>query len=100
MAVNACEFPRGTDGAVGCTSIDTSIAVTVRTDAGLVTVPLAPGAAAVMFVLPCATPVACPVASMVAAAAFEEFHVAVAVMFCVVPSLRWAVAVNAITLPI
>ena len=47
-----------------------------------------------MLLEPIATPVATPPALIVAAAAFEEIHVAELVRFCVVPSLKVPVAVN------
>jgi len=59
---------------------------------------------AVMFVLPTATPVANPcvpaVLLIVANVVFDEFHVAVAVRFCVEPSLNVPVAVNCCVAPL
>ena len=43
---------------------------------------------------PAAAPVARPLVLMLAAAVFEEVHVAELVRFCVVPSLKVPVAVN------
>jgi hypothetical protein len=72
----------------GVTVIDASAApVTVKLKTGEEVIPFM---LAVMFVLPMATPVANPWAPaallMVAAAVFDEFHVAVLVRFCVEPS--------------
>jgi hypothetical protein len=65
--------------------------VALNTNSGAATVStaaleLTPLCAAVIFAVPAATPVAIPAMLIVAAAVFEEFHVAVLDKFCVVPS--------------
>src|SRR5579863_5506243 len=63
--------------------------------------PVIPPDTALMEVKPALTPAArafgvtCPVPSTVATAVFVELHVAVAVKSCVLPSLKWPVAVRA-----
>ena len=77
--VTAMETRLGGGGAVG----------TVR-----VAAPETPLSAAVIVVEPCATAFARPALLMVATVVAELVHVAVAVTFCVEPSLYVAVAVN------
>ena len=74
-------------GVPGVTAMEVKTgAVTVRPLVA-VTVPLTPDAEAVMLVAPCVTLAANPAALTVATAAFDEDHVAVLVMLCVVPSV-------------
>ena len=54
---------------------------------------------ALMVELPAATPVAKPPAVIVATPVADEFHVAVLVRFCVLPSLYFPVAVNCSVVP-
>jgi len=89
VAVNCSVFPATTLGAgFGVTVIEVSIgAVTARLTTGDEVTPLK---AAVMLVLPIATPVANPcvpaVLLIVAAAVLDDAHVTVVVIFCVVLS--------------
>ena len=57
-------------------------------------------AIAVMFVVPTPTPVARPVALIVAAEMFDDAHVTELVRFCIVPSLNVPVAVNCCVRPL
>jgi len=90
VAVNCCVEPtfRWAGGA-GVTAIEV-IAITVSVTPGEVT----PLIAAVIEVVPWANAVANPDAEIVAVAVVAEFHVTVAVMSEVDPSLKVAVAVN------
>lgn len=70
------------DGLEGVTAIDSSFAgPTVK-----VLLPVTPTKLALIWEVPGATPVASPLAVMVAAAEFDETHVAELVRFRVVPS--------------
>ena len=83
MATNCCEFPAAIEEFAGVTAIDT------RT--GAVTVsgvePVMPLSVALMLEVPVATPVAKPLAVIVATPEADELHAAVFVTFCVVPLL-------------
>src|SRR6202163_3847378 len=90
VAVNCCVPPFVTEGFVGVTAMDTSVAaVTVS-----VVLPVMLLEAAWIVVVPAPTAVAKPAALIVATVTAEELHVAVLVRFCVVPSLNVPVAVN------
>ena len=87
VATNCCLVPFAIDGVAGVTAIETRVApVTVR-----VVLPLIAPLAAEMTVVPAATPVARPAEpaalEIVAVAGVADAQVAVAVRFCVVPSL-------------
>jgi hypothetical protein len=71
------------EGFAGVTAIDSSAVVTHSVAAGLVT----PPSVAVMLLVPVAPPVAKPLAEMLATERFEEAHVTLFVMFCVVALL-------------
>ena len=71
---------------------ETEIEVIPVTDRGAL--PLTPFSDALMVAEPAETAVARPAELMVASAVLEDFQVAVAVTFCVEPSLYVAVAVN------
>ena len=96
MAVYGWVLPAATLAAAGDTVIDCSTAaVTVRE-----AVALTPPCAAVIVTGPPAfTPVATPLALMVAMVVSDDVHVAVLVRFCVVPSEYWPVAVYGWVLP-
>jgi hypothetical protein len=86
VAVYCCVTPAAMLAVVGVTAIDCSVAaVTVSVTPGLVN----PPDAAVMLVVPAATPVAVPVPVpvIVAAAGFDDVHTTPVVSVCVVPSL-------------
>jgi len=87
VAVNCIVFPMPTVGDAGVTAMDCNVtepAVTVRGSLGLTMLPCV----AVICVVPAATPVANPVvAPIVAKAAFDDFHVTLAVMVFVELSL-------------
>ena len=90
VAVNCCVVPAGTDGFAGVTAIDTSVGgVTVN----VVDPPIEPSVAWIVA-LPVDIPVANPAPFMVATLVFEEDHDAELVVFCVLPSVYVAVAVN------
>ena len=90
IAVNCCVVPAGTDGFAGVTAIDTSVGgVTVN----VVDPPIEPSVAWIVA-LPVDIPVANPAPFMVATLVFEEDHDAELVVFCVLPSVYVAVAVN------
>ena len=94
VATNCCVVPFAIDGVAGVTAIDTSVAaVTVS-----IVLPLIAPLVAEMTVVPAATLVARPAApaafEIVAVAAVAETQVAVAVRFCVVPTLKLPVATN------
>jgi hypothetical protein len=76
VAVNCCEPGFATVGVAGVTAIETKFGVTVNTAIFEVT----PESVAVMFEVPTATPVARPVAEIVAVAGVAEFQVTVEVM--------------------
>ena len=83
-------MPAATDAFAGVTAIDTSVGgVTVN-----VVDPLIDPDVAWTVVFPCDTLVANPVPFIVAALVFEEDHDAELVIFCVLPSVYVAVAVN------
>jgi hypothetical protein len=86
VAVYCCVTPAAMLAVVGVTAIDCSVAaVTVSVTPALVN----PPDAAVMLVVPAATPVAVPVPVpvIVAAAVFDDVHTTPVVSVCVVPSL-------------
>ena len=72
-----------------------AVALTVR-----MVVPLIAPDTALIVVVPAATPVATPEELIVATPVFDDDHVAVLVIFCVVLSLRAPVAVNGCVAPI
>ena len=77
--------------------IDCSVAaVTVRANE----LELIPFWVALILLEPIAAPAARPVALMFTAFGLEEFHVAVLVRFCVLPSLKVPVAVNCTLVPL
>jgi hypothetical protein len=97
VAVNCCVVPFAIDGFAGVTAIDTSVgavAVTVR-----VVEPLMAPEAALIVVVPAATPVANPPVVIVATVVVCEVHVAVLVKFCVELSEKVPVAVNCSVAP-
>jgi hypothetical protein len=82
VAVNCCVSPSGTDGRAGVTAMDTS-------GEGVTVSPVEPETepdTAVMVVDPGATAIACPEASIVATAVFEELQFALALRSWVLPS--------------
>jgi hypothetical protein len=90
MAVNCCVSPAATTGFAGVTAMETSAAgVTVS-----VVLPVMLPEVAEMVGVPAAWVVARPPAAIVAAAVLDDAQVAVAVRFCVVPSVYVPVAVN------
>src|SRR5207248_2966238 len=91
VAVNGTLVPLAIDVLGELIVIDCSVAaVTVRANE-LEVIPLW---IAVILLEPIAAPVARPLAVMLTAAGLEEVQVTVFVTFCVVPSLKVAVAVN------
>src|SRR6266478_5496450 len=97
VAVNCCESPLAVDGFVGLTLIDCSTAAVTVSTAVFEVIPLW---VALMSLEPMATPVARPVALIVAAAVLEEVQVTELVRFWVVPSLKVPVAVNCCESPL
>ena len=90
VAVNCFVVPLAIEGFAGVTAIDTSVgAVTVR-----VVVPLRAPEAALIVLVPAATPVANPPALTVATLVVCEVQVTVLVKFCVELSENVPVAVN------
>jgi len=90
--VNCFVVPLAIEGFAGVTAIDTSVgavAVTVR-----VVEPLMAPEAALIVLVPAATPVASPPALIVATLVVCEVHVTVLVKFCVELSENVPVAVN------
>jgi hypothetical protein len=83
VAVNCCESPFATLGLAGVTAMETSAAPCTVSVVLPVTVP----EVAEMVVVPTATAVARPPAAIVAAAVFVDAQIAVAVRFCVEPSV-------------
>ena len=97
VAVNCLVVPLVIEGFAGVTAIDTNVgavAVTVR-----VVEPLTAPEAALIVLVPAATPVAKPPALIVATLVVCEVHVAVLVRFCVELSEKVPVAVNCCVLP-
>jgi hypothetical protein len=99
VAVNACVVPSAIAGIVGVTAIETrAAALTVS-----VVDPLIEPEVAVIFAVPWPTLLATPcvpVASLiVAVVGVSELHCTLAVMFCVLPSVKVPVAVNAWVVP-
>jgi hypothetical protein len=95
VAANCCAAPLVIVGFIGVTVMDWRVAaVTVS-----VVEPAMEDDVAVIVEVPTVVPVARPAAVMVAAAVFDELHVALAVRFCVVPSLKVPVAVNCCVAP-
>src|SRR5262249_2036948 len=90
VAVNCCFCPAAMAAAAGVTAMLDNVAVVTVSGA----LPEIAPEVAVIFADPTATAVARPVLFTVATAAELEVHVAVAEMFCVVPSEKCAVAVN------
>jgi len=94
--VNCSVVPFAIDGFAGVTAIDASVAaVTVSVSAGLVT----PFSDAVICEVPVPTPVASPAELIVATVVVPEFHVTLAVRFCVLLSVYVPVAVNCSVVP-
>ena len=94
VAVNCCVRPAATDGFVGVTCIDTSVAaVTVS-----VVEPVTPASVALIVVVPTFSAVARPCEpaafEIVAIVTTDDAHVTCVVRFCVVASLNVPVAVN------
>jgi hypothetical protein len=84
VAANCSVKPLAIVGFAGVTAMDTRIAgVTVSVSAGLTMLP----SVAVMLLVPVATPVARPPTVIVAIERFEEPHITLVVMFCVLASL-------------
>src|ERR1035438_8642268 len=84
VAANCSVKPLAIAGFAGVTAIDTRIAgVTVNVSTGLTMLP----SVAVILLVPVATPVARPPAVIVAIERFEEPHITLVVMFCVLASL-------------
>ena len=82
--MNCCVRPCAMEALAGVSAIETSAGgVTVSTAELLVILP----EVAVIEDVPLATPVASPAVLMVATAGVPEFQAAVAVRFCVLPSL-------------
>ena len=98
VAVNCCKVPKGRAAVIGVTAIEVTLAlVTVRT--ALEETPLK---LAVIVVLPAATPFASPEAPFTlipATAGFDDVHCAVAVTFCVLPSVKVPMAANCVVVP-
>jgi hypothetical protein len=97
VAVNCLVVPLVIEGFAGVTAIDTSVgavAATVR-----VVEPLTAPEAALIVLVPAATPVAKPPALIVATLVVCEVHVAVLVRFCVELFEKVPVAVNCCVLP-
>ena len=95
VAVNCSFVPFAIEGFAGVTAIDTSVAaVTVR-----VVEPLMPADVASILLVPAATAVANPPATIVATVVVTELQVAVLVKFCVELSENVPVAVNCSVLP-
>jgi hypothetical protein len=90
VAMNCCVAPSGIEGFAGVTAIETSAGgVTVR-----VVDPLTEADSAAIVVTPWEALVAKPWLVIVATAVLEELHAALAVRFCVLPSVNVPVAVN------
>jgi hypothetical protein len=83
VAVNCCAVPTGIEALAGVTAIDTSTAAVTVSVLEPVILPII----ALMLDVLVATPVARPAAVIVATAGADEFHAAVLVRFCVLPSL-------------
>lgn len=84
VAVNCCEDPAVMLGSAGVTLTPVMVGAAVTVSAAL---PVMPLIVAVMFAVPVATPVARPDPLTVAAAEFDEAHVAEEVTLAVDPSL-------------
>jgi hypothetical protein len=96
VALNCFVVPFAIVGLPGVTAIDTNVAaVTVNVSPGLVT----PLSAAVICDVPVPTPVASPALFKVATVVVTEFHVTLAVRFCVLLSVYVPVAVNCSVVP-
>ncbi|HXO06277.1 MAG TPA: hypothetical protein VN884_11680 [Candidatus Sulfotelmatobacter sp.] len=96
VAVNCSVAPFAMEEFAGVTVIDTSVAeVTVR-----IVEPLMAPEAALIVLVPAATPVASPPAVIVATLAVCEVHIAVLVKFCVELSEKVPVAVNCRVVPL
>jgi hypothetical protein len=96
VAVNCCVSPLDTLGLPGVTAMEARTAgLTVS-----VVLPVMLPAVAEIVVEPAASVVARPLAAMVAVAVLEDAQVAVAVRFCVVPSVSVPVAVNCCVSPL
>ena len=81
--MNCCVVPSAIDGVTGVTAIDTkAAAVTVS-----IVDPLIEPEVAVMLAVPSPMLVVSPAVLMVAVAGVSELHCAVAVMFCMLPSV-------------
>jgi hypothetical protein len=84
VAVNCWVVPLAIDGLLGATAIETNVAAVTASVAALL---VTPPDIAVMLDVPVATPVAKPAELIVATEGAAEFHVAIAVRFCVLLSL-------------
>jgi hypothetical protein len=82
VAVNCCAPLSGIDAFAGVTAIDTSAGVTVNVVELVMLLTVA-----LTLEVPVVTPVAKPPATIVAIPGADEFHVAVLVRLCMVPSL-------------
>jgi hypothetical protein len=92
VAVNCCVAPAAIEALVGVMAIELSVAVVTVSTTAFEVFPLI---AAVMFDVPAPFPVATPAALIVATVVLDDAHVAVLVRFCVLPSEKVPVAVNA-----
>ena len=96
VAVNCCVRPAAMDGLTGVTAMETRTgAVTVR-----VVEPKMFPEVAEMVDEPVVTAVASPALVIVATEEVPELHVTLPVRFCVLPSLKWPVAVNCCCSPL
>ena len=96
MAVNGSVVPLAIEALFALMVMDCSAAaVTVS----VIEFDVMPFCVALIALLPAATPVANPVALTVATEAFDEFHVAELLKFCVLPSLNVPVAVSCAGVP-
>ena len=94
--MNCCVLPTAIEAFAGVTAIDTSTgAVTVS-----VVEPVILPIVALMLEVPAVTPVAKPPAAIVATLGADELHVTKGVRFCVLPFLKWPVAVNCCVFPV
>lgn len=96
MALNCFVVPLEMDGFAGVTAIDTNSAGPTIKVVLLVT----PAVLALIWDVPCPTPVASPPAVRVATAGLDETHVTEKVRFCVLPSEYVPVAVNRSVVPL
>jgi len=95
VAVYCCVAPFAIDAFAGATTMETSVAITVK-----FVVPLIEPDVAQIVVVPTPTPDANPPLVIVAAAVFVELHVTILVRFCVLLSLYVPVAVYCCVVPL